>query len=1048
MWAQLQQELASFYRHRPYHEPTRLYQPYQIQLPPTTDPQQRALQEDLQRAIAAQVFLRDENAPVALPPSAFLRNELPLDEELARLQAHDLASPQLFPEWSEHRDHAPQPLTASQLAQIRQSGTFTVPSDSFPGQSHTWQLSKLLASGNDSHRNSLYRGLCWAIHHVTAIPRSLFQSGACTLRDSLESIPVVLRDLSGLLVGRPERRLYRARAELLENRRMEYVFREFTPQIVQWIRDRRLQRQQNPHEPLLDPSSGILVRVDPKGQDQQLDMRLYDTDLYYDVIRSAEEVLAEHNSRWQKERFSRVESLVQQLAAAGEGLEEGWEEIALQQSYALYYEQLLHALQASEDLRLIGGHGIGTLLWAKMQASFAIALATEETRNEIQQLTQQYKETIQQTHPIRSHSSLWLHEQAERRLQRHFQVDNPIQFARQTAIRQIERAIAHLAALADRMAGDDMPGVAEKLRQEIYLLERDARWRQDEYDHAVEWITENMQMPARVFSVSIPFWSPRVLHDPTNECYVMKSAWQHMVTTDRWLWRFSLGVWRTYANLQRAVVGTKERLVRSPWCWKALLYRMPFPTGYLLDPKSGRLSPTGYAPTLVSRLRTLWRHVMSSRAQFEAAPDHGFLGKGASRIIHCLWNYAIKLPLGSAIVAVMVPCGVVIAFLWHLVRLVGGVALAPVNTLLRYVFDVLVYDADNAGSMFYPLFPLARILLGKFGCGVVLQAVAALALAFVVHPACSVLALGWNTASALLGYLYDSVLFYAVVKPRGRVPPEDTFLARRIAGPGLSMQYYFHLGEEEVMAVLQLALEECEMSLFEAAALAKIQEPHEVLRSIVSSLVQGAGRFTFESHEDLFANTNHHCRLLSDQIALRYQLKPRTGSSSQMHLVRLNPGELEGTIKRATAHVQSFVMQSIFQQILQDSEDWIERFWVSFDLARDDWDGLTRYFLTKVFSSDFLVPLEPEDCSVELRIQHSAAVEPFLEMIREDEPRDDLERATTVRRRLVESGFSVQKLFQKMQLPGTHTGIHSIPFLSGTIAARPLQLDPDSYGSP
>ena len=116
--------------------------------------------------------------------------------------------------------------------------------------------------------------------------------------------------------------------------------------------------------------------------------------------------------------------------------------------------------------------------------------------------------------------------------------------------------------------------------------------------------------------------------------------------------------------------------------------------------------------------------------------------------------------------------------------------------------------------------------------------------------------------------------------------------------------------------------------------------------------------------------------------------------------------------------------------------------------SRDDWEGLTRAYLQEIFSENFLVPLDPEDCSVELHIQHSAFVEPFLEMVREDNPRDDLELANPIHRQIASSGFSSQKLFRGMKLPGAEVGLHSITFLSHSCAARPIQLDTDSYGSP
>ena len=42
--------------------------------------------------------------------------------------------------------------------------------------------------------------------------------------------------------------------------------------------------------------------------------------------------------------------------------------------------------------------------------------------------------------------------------------------------------------------------------------------------------------------------------------------------------------------------------------------------------------------------------------------------------------------------------------------------------------------------------------------------------------------------------LWDSVMFHTVIKSRGRIPANDGFIARRVAGPGLASNYFFQVG--------------------------------------------------------------------------------------------------------------------------------------------------------------------------------------------------------------------------------------------------------------
>jgi hypothetical protein len=44
--------------------------------------------------------------------------------------------------------------------------------------------------------------------------------------------------------------------------------------------------------------------------------------------------------------------------------------------------------------------------------------------------------------------------------------------------------------------------------------------------------------------------------------------------------------------------------------------------------------------------------------------------------------------------------------------------------------------------------------------------------------------------------VWDNLMFYLILKPRARVPSRDTFVARRIAGPGLASSYFYQVPNE------------------------------------------------------------------------------------------------------------------------------------------------------------------------------------------------------------------------------------------------------------
>jgi len=56
--------------------------------------------------------------------------------------------------------------------------------------------------------------------------------------------------------------------------------------------------------------------------------------------------------------------------------------------------------------------------------------------------------------------------------------------------------------------------------------------------------------------------------------------------------------------------------------------------------------------------------------------------------------------------------------------------------------------------------------------------------------------------------LWDTAMFHLVIKNRGRIPASDSFVVKRIAGPGLASDYYyqvfsFYLYKEELQNLFE-----------------------------------------------------------------------------------------------------------------------------------------------------------------------------------------------------------------------------------------------------
>lgn len=68
-----------------------------------------------------------------------------------------------------------------------------------------------------------------------------------------------------------------------------------------------------------------------------------------------------------------------------------------------------------------------------------------------------------------------------------------------------------------------------------------------------------------------------------------------------------------------------------------------------------------------------------------------------------------------------------------------------------------------------------------------------------------------------LRLLWDTIMFYGLIKKRGRVPACDSFIVKRIAGPGLASNYYFQIKPEQALAAFEAKLGE--LDLFQLSSL-------------------------------------------------------------------------------------------------------------------------------------------------------------------------------------------------------------------------------------
>ena len=163
-----------------------------------------------------------------------------------------------------------------------------------------------------------------------------------------------------------------------------------------------------------------------------------------------------------------------------------------------------------------------------------------------------------------------------------------------------------------------------------------------------------------------------------------------------------------------------------------------------------------------------------------------------TRLLNIAWAYGV---IGL--------CGTVLIFIFQPLLTMLNVAplqcdadrldpTAPVLAILIYVINITLCDFYSVSGGVFFCMPLVTTLVGYVAIGGVMQAAIALILA-VVEPVLTLVPALCAIIVWLLGHAKDGFVWVAFLGGSARVPRADTFIARRIAGPGLATSFFFQI---------------------------------------------------------------------------------------------------------------------------------------------------------------------------------------------------------------------------------------------------------------
>ncbi|CAG0922066.1 unnamed protein product [Notodromas monacha] len=554
-------------------------------------------------------------------------------------------------------------------------------------------------------------------------------------------------------------------------------------------------------------------------------------------------------------------------------------------------------------------------------------------------------------------------------------------------------------------------------------------------------------------------------------------------------WRLLNLILRTFVYTNNAVYffGILIPLM-SPVGLRALFSVEPFVADHELNQENGLLFPKteNRTPTFTSRLIHLWRHVGRARSQFELEPDMGFLGKTYARHLNRFWNYFLKGILGTV---VLVLCFPLLCFCVSIGSLAMAV---PVLVVLAHVGMLLVYDWDAAvagpsgattvlsmaetcrrggrkrdgdesrkstlkqrvGEVEVSIcdtqhnvwFRLCESVLWRIIiCGVI-QPAFAIVFGCLVYPFIAmIIACEWSRKSetdnmavksaersACIRWAFrsgwDALMFHWLIKRHGQIPSKDSWVAKRIAGPGLvatvalvsrkknqsenrwffplierremkekerdeKKQFYFQIQPPQALAALEACLlwEELVTKFLDKCLL---PFSGSVSREVGTKLkeLQLERDEALTSVLRLMDRRRDDVRLgLSSDVRPRVRMSQRDLSACVLAAAELCRRWYEERIWRRARRVDSALgpaavtRKGSFRAGAGPGLGIEDDFWVAKGLPVGDWIGLAAHLLSEIFSEEILCFLDDDDVRFQLGMLRTSDLSRYYELVSEAE---------------------------------------------------------------
>ncbi|KAK0162025.1 hypothetical protein PV327_008401 [Microctonus hyperodae] len=891
----------------------------------------------------------------------------------------------------------PRRLTNKQLESIRERGEFEVDSINFAGQTHRWRLSGLLQRGRDRRRETLLKDLALATRFLVVTAKARLVSHCFSVSQSLKALLTGLLRLLDIIIGVPSLQAQNLDGKIREERcrylvaelvcRSEY---EDSLELLCGFVRKQLRRATMEKFEVERESSQLLpvpvpfVFGTPSGT--AVDLRLFSRDIIRKALPTLISILERETRGWFLHFRERLISELRAQKKPDEEIEQQVNEAVMRE----YLQRVYTSILSHPDILALGD-GIAQLLVQQAQSVVLMHRAVENVQRKLTQTKESLRIRMENEHPVLSRIGPWIRDRMRE--------------AEANFIDECEWS-AHEEALSLCSL--------QNLQQTVYFLNRDLTFMREREPVLLKELGK-VKTPTRNFQWPTQIWLPRnwivrrsfqgmseiiptVLSntptsittpraDPSQAVFLVEREIVHTTTT-RWpMWRWINYIARTWCWTWNAMFLFG---VAVPWCsrvsLRALLLVEPFTPDLELSQLNGTLFPrkSSQTPTLCSRLIALWRHISKSRTHFETEPDTGFIGKGLTRHINRLWNYGFKGLLGTLGILFVFPIICIIASFSSLVIAFSAFLWMPLITLALHAFMALVMDLDTPELSRNQYLVVLEALAWNIGVQGCLQPIAALIVAIIICPIIAFLILTIAVIRYWIRVMWDTAMFHLVIKNRGRVPASDSFVVKRIAGPGLASDYYYQIRPEQALAAFEAKLELDELLAFQQETERLITQPQRDFTQFVEACFSPFAT-SLSKTRDPYKSLEKEAR---DLVSALHEKLDRRRKDLQTGLgvavrskIKLTTFDLKIVIQQAALMLERLYPTHVFARLIGSEDD----FWENKGLGIGDWAGLAGLMYADIFSLDFLQPLDDTDTKFKLEPHPGVDLTRYTDMVHSTE---------------------------------------------------------------